>query len=175
MSDVIAYDLPSGGRFWFDPTRQAIVSSDDGMFFQIILRSDFGEIIKRILLNIDGLKIQFSEEGGRGFQATLPKNSDGISIWKIGDIGTPLLFYTGHDDERAGKSRPAEERFQILSNTCKFSSREQQDRAIEFVSEALSKFGNSFFSAVSGNEKPAIVEFSDTVRNNLERGTYINN
>jgi hypothetical protein len=160
LSRVNRYTLSSGGEFWYDPQRDCIVSDDDDLYIQTILRTDFGNFTKRILLSIDGLKIQFSKLNGASFDVTLPKSSDGTPIWTIEDIGCPLYFYTGHDDVRAGLKRPREERYQILSNASKFTTKSQQDRGVAFVIETLTRYGNSFSGAISGNEVPGCVELS---------------
>lgn len=175
LSRVNIYTLPSGETFWFDPQRRCVASSDNRMYIQILQRGDFGELVYRIILNIDDIQIQFSKKGGACLDIQPPLNADGIPVVKIEDIGSPLCFYTGHDDRRAGIKRPHIERYQILTNASKFSSKSQQERGIEFVKAAFEAYGSLFGSrATSGNESPGCVEFSADLEARIANGDFIN-
>lgn len=170
---VNRYEFSHGGEFWYDPGTQRIESSQKGLHIQTLVRGDFGEPITRIILNIDGLAIQFSRAGGESFDLPLPKNENGQPVWEIEEVGAPLRFYTGFDDARVGIVRPKNERYQILTNARFFLSQDQLRLGCEFVSESLSKYGNSFSAAVSGSEKPALVSFSEELKKSIESGALI--
>jgi hypothetical protein len=175
LSRVNRYTHPSGIQFWYDPQRNCIVSDDEDLFIQTITRADFGNIVRKLVLHIDDLKIQFSKHGSGciyPYTRTL-ETGETEAVWEIEEIGSDLPFYTGHDDARTGATRPREERYQILTNANRFNSIDQQNRGIDFVRTTLSYY-SSFSRAISGNERPARVVFSTDLQKQIRDGKLVN-
>ena len=173
LSRVTKNTLPSGRGFWFDPQRYRVASDDEGIYVQWLKRGDFGNLITRIILNRDGLKIEFSRKGGACLDRAPPKDGNGEFVWQIEDIGCSLYCNTVHDDKRAGIKRPHSERAQISTNASKFISKAQQDQGIEFVKIALATFGTLPHLAISGEEMPGRVEFSTELEKRIADGEFI--
>ena len=168
------YRLRNDQTFWFDFRNMRVATDDPRLYLQTLLRFDRGALISRLILNIDGWKIQISKFDGECLDMNPPKNSDGTAVWYIEEIGSPLRYFTGNDDARVGIKRPFDERYQILTNASKFESLEQQDRGLNFVTSALERYANIFSDGPAGGmDMPAIVKFSDRLIQKIEDGGLI--
>lgn len=151
-----------------------VATSDPDLYLQTLLRFDLGSIVSRLILNIDGRRIQISKSNGECLDFDPPTNTEGVAIWHIEEIGAPLRYFTGHDDVRAGLKRPFDERYQILTNASTFKSRAQQDRGLDFVTTVLERYGNIFSDGpAGGQDMPAIVSFSKELTQAIADGDLI--
>jgi hypothetical protein len=168
------YHLKDGEPFWFDSQRTRVVTSDPQLYLQTLQRSDTGTLVRRLILNIAGRKIQLSKSNGESLDVKLPKSDGFEAVWRIEEIGSPLHYFTGHDDVRAGIKRPFDERYQILTNASGFESLEQQTRGLDFITSVLEKYANIFSDGpAGGRDLPAVVKFSDELIKRIEDGDLI--
>ena len=169
------YKLESGPEFWFDAPTNKVLTSDPNLSLQIVEQQSFLNPKFHLLLNIDDRILQVSDETGDGFVSVRPRNSDGTIVITIGDIGTPFGFYTGHSDEKTGIDRPMESRRQILSNAERFETVEQQVRAMGFLREVLSTYGeiNDRILLSLGKETAAEVIISKALAQKIDNGVLV--
>lgn len=173
------YRLNDGLEYWFDGRLNRICTSDPIFYVQTVAYSDFGELQKRLFVSINGRRVQFSRKQNETLMSPVcvpPVKKDGKWVWEIEEIGSPLHFHTGFEDDRRGMKRPYSERRQCLTNASKFAKREDQDKAVDLVKAAFSTFGNIFGSAPTfGREKPgeSAVEFSKELEEKILRGDYV--
>ncbi len=171
-SRVNRYVSETGLTFWFDAVTECVVTSDPGLFLQVIFRADLGNIQRLLILNVAGRKIQISTE-----QLTEHSGVPGIHSkfhWIIEDIGRPLVYYTGWDDARQGIKRPHDQRHQRLTNSDGFETAAQQEVALAFVLTALGRYGNVFSgSPAYGLDIPATVDLSDELKERIAAGKLI--
>jgi len=173
-SKVNAYTLDSGTEFWFDPKTYRVLSSDSDLYLQIVLQSKSGDLSLHLLLCIDGRKLLVSKAEGASLDTSQPKSPDGRIMWDVEEIGAPFCFFTGHSDQLTGIKRPAEERFQILTNAQGFASLDQQTRGLDFLTGVLDKYGNIFSDGLAGGrELPGVLMLSDTLQKRIENGDLI--
>ena len=168
------YPLGNGDEFWVDARTMRVATTDPDLYLQTLLRFNLGNIVSRLILCIDGRRVQVSKFDGLCLDLNPPRNAAGVAVWKIEEIGSPLYYFTGHDDARAGIKRPFEERYQVLTNASTFESREQQDRGLAFLTAALEKYGNVFSDGpAGGNDMPAAVSYSKELTQAIKDGDLI--
>lgn len=172
------YQISPEIEIWFDGRFNRICTNIPGFFLQTISSSEFGEIQKRLFVSINGRRVQFSKENNASLESPVcvpPVKEDGKWAWKIEEIGAPLNFHTGFEDDRRGVRRPMEERRQCLTNASKFASRADQDRAISLVKAAFRIFGDIFGAdATYGREaqNEHMAKFSDDLIKKINEGKY---
>ncbi|QBY01334.1 hypothetical protein E2K80_11855 [Rhodophyticola sp. CCM32] len=170
---VKRYPMSSGGEFWADADTSRIATSDPNLYIQLVHMTAGGTPRYFMYVFIDGLRIQFSLKDGEPY-GFMPRTEGKKTIWNIEDIGFPLRFCTNISDRIHNVDRPYEERYQILTNASKFKSREQQDRACNFVQEALSKYDSpSLNRQLYGHETEAIVIFSEDLEIKMKNGYFV--
>ncbi len=165
------YVSETGITFWFDAVTECVVTTDLGLFLQVIFRAELGDIQRLLILNIAGRKIQITTQQLRehsGVPETHPKFH-----WIIEDIGRPLVYYTGWDDARQGIKRPQHQRHQMLTNSNGFETEAQQEVALAFVLTALERYGNVFSGPAYGVDIPATVALSDELNEKIAAGKLI--
>ena len=168
------YKLNDEIDFWFDGETNRVKTSRDDLFIQRFVMTDFGETQRRLVVNINGSKIQFSRANNSSLDLSPPKDTEGRTVWIFEQIGAPLKFITTFVDQRMGISRPAEERKQILTNASKFKSRRDQEISIELVTGAFKRYGGFFGSdAIFARETPGAVEFSKELQESILNGELL--
>ncbi|MEP0247060.1 MAG: hypothetical protein ABJD83_03785 [Roseobacter sp.] len=173
------YHLKDGMEYWFDGRFNRICTDDSGFYLQTIASSDFGNVQKRLYVSINGRRIQLSRKNNETLISPVsvpPLKKAGKWAWKIEEIGSPLYFHTGFEDDRRKTKRPIDERRQCITNASKFSNRADQDKNLELVKAAFSTFGNIFgVDAAFGREQPGenIVEFSEELSEEIKRGVHV--
>jgi len=173
-SRVNRYGLPDGTEFWFDPKTYRVLSSDSEMYLRIVTQSNPEGLASHLMLCIDGRSLLVSKANGASLDTDPPKANDGAIIWNVEEIGAPFYFFTGPSDARTGHKRPAEERYQILTNSNSFASVEQQSRGLDFLAAVLAKYGNIFSDGLAGGrELPGVLALSDALQNRIKNGDLV--
>lgn len=136
-----------------------IESEDDpGIYVELVTASREGG--EWFVLNMDGKKIGFqTAEYWR--DAQYEKLPDGTKVWHIGVIGCDVFVI--HSREPGSKE---------FTNTDHFSSKEEQDLALELFAEALTHYNGSRKQSRQGGVK-ARVEYTRELIVKLERGDFI--
>lgn len=173
LSNVNIYELESGERFWFDSNYYRAVTDDPNKYIQFIWRVYLGTPIHCMYLVMDGRAIQFAGKDGEFLPMQAHKNQNGKSIWQFGSIGKTLKYHTGDIDSALNIYRPMLERNVILAADSKFSSLEQQEQGLDFFTSVLSRYEAGWSRFRRGIEQQAIVEFTRELKQQVERGDFV--
>lgn len=165
----------TGLEFWYDNESRRIVSSDPDTSISFVMNSGL-EPQSFMFLRMPNLCMQLGQKGGRSFPASTYRGPKERTVWVIGALGVPL-----YRDRTTGSYRSLGDfQFKISSDLepvatdCYFQSKKQQDEAVAFISEALSKYDGNWIGAYRGKEQCAEVYLRPELKQQLEDGLLIN-
>ena len=168
----IKYRTSSDLEFWFDYSKRSVVTSDPDISLSCVQGGERNSEMV-FFLRIGGLSIRVGYAYGFGFPPEVWGSPESKTLWRIGSIGDPLYY-----SKKLNKyvSRPllgnGGQDLPIATDT-KFASREQQNQAIIFISEALEKYNGNWLGAARGQEQKSSVEFSEAIARKLESGEFL--
>ncbi|MFG5382768.1 hypothetical protein [Yoonia sp. R2-816] len=159
------FKTQGGLRFWFDIDESCFLTDDPNIYIYHYRDAFIQTHRSAFFLHIRGRTISFSKtmkENGFFNDHIATRRDDGSYFWEIGGIG--VLF------RNPGKA----ERTKIaLSNAQKFRSREEQDFAISFIIDALSRYSGEVLGMRLGEPQSADVSFSKKIKEKLANGDLI--
>ncbi|GAB5509996.1 MAG: hypothetical protein Rhims3KO_13970 [Hyphomicrobiales bacterium] len=162
----VTFKSRTGLEFWFDSDRESVLTSNDNIYLYIYVDLFPGYLQKAFVLHIDGRSIAFADEDGQFFdqaKSHAKKAEDGNFYWAIGSVGAMLKV---QDENRRSY-------YHYLTNSDKFSSRDQQEFSITLVEDMLSNISQDIRRLAFVRPQHASVVWSDSVKKKLENGSLI--
>lgn len=159
------FETQGGLKFRYDYDSNCFLTDDPDIYLHI-----YRDVIVHtqrclFILHIHDRAIAFSEEAHElGFFEDYWRNvhEDGTHYWPVGGIGGLFRNPGKREDNKIA-----------LSNVTKFRSRKEQDFAIAFVTDALSRYTGSGSGLWKGKSQHADVIFSDEIQEKLANGALI--
>ena len=172
MPEANTYETTDGLSFWYDHGQRKIVTANPDIFLGIV-RCGERKSEKRLYLSIYDVEIQFAGPNGDALPAFQELDKNGVTIWEFGSIGAPFYYDTLNDDLKHERKRPASERYVPIAVDEKFSSFEQQAKAISCVQDFLSRYNDNWIGASRGDAQSARVAFTDELQQRILAGKYV--
>ena len=159
------YHTKDGLEYWFDINEQKIVTSNKSIYiFDYMFSVPYcgGNVI---ILHLDGRAISFCRGNGKmfGLLADLKPDGSGDRYWDVGSIGT--LFR--HKDRYVART------YYELTNADRFESKEQQEFAMNLITEILQNFVGDWVGVAHGEKQLAEVVITNELKNKLDSGELI--
>ncbi len=142
-------------KFVYDQPNKRIVSDDPNTWIEYCgMTRDRG---LAFVLVMDGKRIGFREPDIEKERIRTARNDE--LVWTIGNIGTPVICW---DDD-------SQQDVEVVSN-CKFSSRIEQNRAVDLIKQAMRVF---YRLEVFRNIENISVHITPALQQKLESGVLI--
>ena len=151
-----------GPKYWYDEKEFTIKSSDPDIWIRFFLPDSRLDIPAKFVLHIDDRDIGFA----------VSEKPTGIKLKKDEASGLPILEFGCFGIRVAAPGYL--EGYKVRTNTDKFESCEQQDRAIDFIRNGFSVFtaGNTT-DEIKAGLIGAIVRFTPELEKKFEAGDFI--
>ncbi len=162
------FETQDGLRFWFDIDESCFKTDDDGIYLYIHNDLFMQSAWSAFFLHIHGRTIAFSHKQNDYFQSwSAERREDGSYYWEIGGIGH--LFRYRDPDKGGGPKRV----YHALSNVERFCTRAEQEFAIAFITDVLSRFNGVALSMWRGERQTADVIFTNDIQQKLSVGSLV--
>lgn len=163
-----------GVEFWYDFEKRQIKTSNPEVSLHFVGNGG-REPQNFIFLRMRNLCMQLGQKGGRSFPISTYRGPKEKSVWVIGALGVPLYRDKSYRSYRSlGDFQfKITDGFEPVAVDCHFVSKKQQDEAVTFISQALSKYDGNWIGAYWGKEQSADVHWRPELIRQLENGDLI--
>ena len=125
-----------GLQFWYDHDTRRIVTENSDISLNFVQTRGM-DAVMYVYLKMPNLSIQVGQRGSKPFPPIVYQGPKQETVWEIGSLGSPLYFDTLTQGYRTRQPSEGASRLRPVAVDRHFASMEQQETAINLITETL--------------------------------------
>lgn len=169
----IVHQSTVGLQFWYDYERGRIATADPGTFINFVHSGGGVERVMLVYLAMGDFAMQIAGKDGKPYPQIMYRGPGSETTWVIGSLGRPLYYRTWAKDHVSLSDQDPSEGLRPVALDRTFRSRDQQEAAMTFITEALSKYDGYWLGACRGQPQSAKVHVRPELERQLADGEFL--